>query len=734
MPLSKQMELIDQLNPQQREAVTALPGAILVLAGPGSGKTRVLAHRIGYLVLQMGVHPSQIMAVTFTNKAAREMRSRVEHLLGGTADAPSNLTGINLGTFHAFAAQMIRREAKHLPITRDFVIFDENDQTSLFRQIFKEMNIDPKQIPPGKVQSIISSAKNELIEPAFFRAGSYFLEIVQRIFERYQSLLLANNALDFDDLLFFAVGLLRDHEDVRQAYRNRYRHILVDEFQDTNTAQYLLLQLLAGEKPDLFVVGDPDQSIYRWRGADYRNVHRFQEDYPQAKVFLLEQNYRSTQNILDVAMGVIDRHAGRQHKQLFTLRGPGSKITLHEAYDESDEANFVLNTIDSLVGTGEAESGGCAIMYRTNAQSRILEEAFLRAGRAYRLVGAQRFYGRREVKDLIAYLRLIHNPDDQVSFLRVINTPPRGLGEKTVTALLQAAEQHRMTPGKMLLEFFKEGSQPDQLALSSRAMISISGFTRMFAHWREARSEMELEALIDLILQDTGYQAFVDDDTEEGKERWANVMELRAVAQEFSQIGLTNFLEHVALVSDQDTLTDSQNAPTLLTLHAAKGLEFPVVFIIGLDDGIIPHQRSFDDPEAMAEERRLFYVGITRAINRLYLLRTFRRRISGLADIAEPSRFLEDLPADRLEGEWIGKGTREQTTFQQQTSWSWQTSVAQDAPRFQAGMRVVHPSFGEGIVMQSRIEQDDEEVTVVFASHGIKHLAVSMSKLEPLED
>lgn len=728
------MGLLDQLNPQQREAVTAPPGAVLVLAGPGSGKTRVLSQRIGYLILHRNARPNEIVAVTFTNKAAREMRARVGQLLGETEHGAAKLGRISLGTFHAFSAQMIRREAQHLPISRDFVIFDENDQTSLIRQVFKELSLDPKLYPPGKVQSLISGAKNELVEPAFFRTGSYFLEVVQRVFERYQRLLLMNNALDFDDLLFYAERLLRDHEDLRQAYRNRYRHILVDEFQDTNTAQYLLLRLLAGDDPDLFAVGDPDQSIYRWRGADYRNVQRFQEDYPQARVYLLEQNYRSTQNILDVAMGVIERHEGRQHKRLFTERGAGSKIILHEAYDEVDEAVYVLQEIDALVDRHEAERGDCAIMYRTNAQSRVLEEAFLRAGQAYRLVGAQRFYGRREVKDLIAYLRLIHNPDDRVSFLRVINTPLRGLGEKSVAALTQYADMRAKSPGSILLELAQQGAAPDALELGQRPLGSLLDFSKMFVQWHAARGEMELGALFNRILQETGYQAHLEDGTQEGLERWGNVLELHKAAQEYSEIGMTTFLEHVALVSDQDTLTDAQDAPTLLTLHAAKGLEFPVVFILGLDDGILPHQRSLDDPEAMAEERRLFYVGITRAMDRLFLVRALRRRILGFEDIVEPSRFLNDLPADRLEGQWIGYAPRAQASFRQRTSWDWQPPAAPEAGRFQVGMRVMHPTFGEGIVMTSRVEQQDEEVTIAFPSHGIKHLLASMAKLEVLEN
>ncbi|NIM95540.1 MAG: UvrD-helicase domain-containing protein [Anaerolineales bacterium] len=726
------MKLLDELNPQQRQAVTALPGPVLVLAGPGSGKTRVLTHRIGFLIANLGIRPSEIMAVTFTNKAAREMRSRVEKLLGG--DSGVGTSGISLGTFHSFCARMIRREADQFPVTRDFVIFDESDQITLMRQVLKRLNTDPKQIHPTRVRNAISSAKNELISPDVFAANNYFNEVARRAYEDYQHQLLESNALDFDDLLFLAVRILQEQEALRQEYRRRYPHILVDEFQDTNTAQYSLLRLLAGDEPDLFVVGDPDQSIYRWRGADYRNVLRFQEDYPQAQTFLLEQNYRSTQNILDAAMGVIDKHPGRQRKRLFTDHGPGPLIKIHEAYDEVDEANTVVETIAALTLSGEAEPGDCAVMYRTNAQSRVVEEAFLRAGLPYKLVGAQYFYGRREVKDIIAYLRLVHNPEDQLSLLRVLNVPPRSIGNKTIAALIETAEEADLSPGKILLDLAMNPASPYREGFKGRAAIALTGFGEMLTGWIELSAQGNLASLIDRVLIDTDYRAYIDDGSEEGEERWENVLELKAVADEYEELGLTLFLEHVALISDQDTLTEAQNAPTLLTLHAAKGLEFPVVFIIGLDDGMIPHQRSFDDGEAMAEERRLFYVGVTRAMTHLILVRAFRRRVFGTSSITDPSGYLEDLPADLLEGDYMGIMTSDQAAYQRQTDWRWKAQSIEVQPQFRVGMRVRHSSFGEGIVMESRIEQDDEEVTIAFESFGIKVLAASLANLETLED
>jgi DNA helicase-2/ATP-dependent DNA helicase PcrA len=723
------MDLFAELNPQQREAVDAPMGPTLVLAGPGSGKTRVLTHRVAHLILNQGVDPRGILAVTFTNKAAREMESRVRGLLVGVE---ASLTPGHMGTFHSLAARMLRRDADRLPFDRNFVIFDDSDQRVVIRQALKNLNLDPRRVHPGKVHSIISSAKNELIGVEDFSADSYFSEVVHRVYERYQAYLLDNNALDFDDLLFWAVRLLREHEAVRRYYHSRYENLLVDEFQDTNTAQYVLTRSLAGESPDLFVVGDADQSIYSWRGANYRNVRRFQQDYPRARVIMLEQNYRSTQRILDVAMGVIDRLKDRQKKALFTERGPGEKVYMHEAYDEADEANFVVDTIALLTAKGEADPGDCAIMYRTNAQSRALEERFLKAGLPYRLVGAQRFYGRREVKDVIAYLRLIHNPEDRVSLFRILNVPPRGIGGKTVERLEQVCSEKGVEPAHVLLDLAGERQGACADSFPTQSADALAGFGRLLAGWREVKGQLTLTELLDRVISDVGYRSYAEDGTDEGYERWANVQELRAVAEEFGGLDLATFLENVALVSDQDTLTEEQNAPVLLTLHAAKGLEFPVVFIVGLDDGLLPHQRSFDDPEAMAEERRLFYVGITRAMDRLYLVRAFRRHQFGSSTISDPSRFLDDLPADLLQGDLVPSTTPAQAYYDRQTTWD-ENRSASAAPQFSPGMRVEHPSFGEGIVLESRVDGGDEEVTVSFERVGEKHLVASLARLQILQ-
>lgn len=722
------MDLNKDLNPQQHAAVTAPRGPALVLAGPGSGKTRVLSHRIAYLVRDQEIDPKHILAVTFTNKAAREMSARVGLLLEG---AP--IQNLSLATFHAFAARMLRREADLLPVSRDYVIFDEADQRSLVSAAIKDLNLDPKQVQVATIRGAISRAKNELIGPREYQSSSYFGEIVGRVYERYQQLLLDNNAMDFDDLLIWPVNLFRQDLNFLEKYRRRNRHLLVDEFQDTNIAQYELLRLLGGDDPDLFVVGDPDQSIYRWRGADYRNVRRFQEDYPQAQTYLLEQNYRSTQTILDAAMSIIDKQPGRTKKKLFTELGEGEPIVLHEAYDEGEEAQFVVDSIAQLTLAGEAEPGEVAIMYRTNAQSRELEEAFLKANLPYRIVGAQRFYGRREVKDLIAYLRIIHSNQDQVSLLRILNTPSRGIGAKTVDQLLRVAEAQDITPAQVFLDLAQLSDSQMAPHFNLRAREALARFGALLQGWLTAEADLSLEGLIDRVLLDSGYADFIQDGTDEGHERWENLMEFRKVAEELPSTRLVQFLEQVALVSDQDTLTDEQNAPTLLTLHASKGLEFPVVFIVGLDEGELPHQRSFDDAEAMAEERRLFYVGITRAKRKLFLVRAFRRRMFGTSSVCDASRFLEDLPADRVEGELIGLAAQAQASYTRQTSWD-AVSTAPRSPGYQVGMAVRHPTFGDGIVTSTELDRGDEEVTVEFAEVGVKRLAASIANLEIMDE
>jgi DNA helicase-2/ATP-dependent DNA helicase PcrA len=737
-------DLLANLNLQQREAVECGEGPVLVVAGPGSGKTRVLSYRFAWLVLHAGVAPQQILAVTFTNKAARAMRERIENVLispGARAAGGFDLRNLSLGTFHSLCARWLRRDGDAVGLPREYVIFDDDDSQRAVKQAMADLDINVKQYSPSAVQNAISRAKNDMLGPEGFPAMTPFDRVAARTFARYQELLAASRAADFDDLLLLVVRLFREHPEILARYQDRYRHILVDEFQDTNEVQYTLVRLLAEKRRNLYVVGDADQSIYRWRGADYRNVLRFQKDYSDARTFLLEENYRSTQNILDAAMGVIRVNRGRVDKKLFTGRGTGLPLVLHEAYDENDEARFVIETIAELVagsvreGEKPVRPGDCAVMYRTNAQSRALEEEFLRANLPYRLVGAQRFYGRREVKDALAYLRLVHNPSDAVSLSRVINVPTRGIGEKAYTTLQEAAALQRIAPGLLLLSL----AEPDAMArgasvFPSRVAPAFAAFGQMLSGWRAAASGESVPALLRRILKEIKYREYLRDGSEEGEERWENVEELMAVAEEFEEIPLERFLEEIALVSDQDTLTEKQDAPVLLTLHAAKGLEFPVVFIVGLDDGLLPHMRSMEDPEAMAEERRLFYVGITRAMDRLYLLRAFRRSAGGGGGLMEESRFLRDIPPHLLGKE---KASGRSAMLREGAEVTLPVAPAgrltPRQARYRTGIRIRHERFGEGVILEDQVHGEDEVLTVEFETAGLKRLDADAAPIEVIE-
>ena len=726
------MDISDKLNTQQQEALSAGLGSILVMAGPGSGKTRVLTHRIAYLIRELGIQPYNILAVTFTNKAAREMESRVMDLLSG------DVRGLTLGTFHATCARILRREAEHMPFGHDYVIFDSDDQVNLVKRVIKDLDLDDKRYRPLNIHGAISRAKNELHLSDDYPINTYLDEIVSRVYSRYQELLLASNALDFDDLLLWTAVLLESQPAVREKYANRYIHILVDEFQDTNIAQYVLLKQLASKHQNLFVVGDIDQSIYRWRGADYRNVLRFQEDFPDARRILLEQNYRSTQNILDTAMAVIDQNPHRESKKLFTDRGAGPKINFHQAFDDREESAYVVDSIADLVGTVGKQPGDMAIMYRTNAQSRLLEEAFLRVNLPYKLVGAQRFYGRREIKDILAYLRLVHNPSDEISLLRVINVPPRRIGNKTLQALRTQALQMKTSPNALLFDQNRLDEGHHWEGLPQRSSEALNAFSRNIMTWRALADGLTPLEMVDRILNDVDYRGYLDDSTEEGLDRWENVLELRRLASEYEEKMMTTFLEDIALVSDQDTLDETVNVPTLMTLHAAKGLEFPVVFICGLQDGTLPHNRSFDDPEEMAEERRLLYVGITRAKDRLFLVNARNRTMYGYTEPTEPSRFLEDIPDTLFANErptrsnsGMGSFTSESHRWDSPTHSGSTASILQ--PQYEAGMRVQHPVWGEGMVLNGKILDDDEIVDIFFETVGLKRVAASLAKLEILE-
>ena len=718
--------LLAELNEQQRAAVTAPPGPVLVLAGPGSGKTRVLTHRIAYLIRAWGVPPYRILAVTFTNKAAREMKERTEHLLGGS------LRGTAIGTFHSICARILRQDGERLGLQRGFVIYDSADQRSILRNVIRQLNLDDKLYPPASAQAAISRAKNELLTPERFPVRSYRDEVYQRIYEAYQETLRVNQGVDFDDLLMLTVQLLQDFPEVRAAYQRRWPHILVDEFQDTNMAQYALVRLLAGPEGSVFVVGDEDQSIYGWRGADYRNVQRFREDFPQAKVILLEENYRSTATIVEAANAVIRRNVHRTPKVLRTRRHAGPKIVVVEAYNEVEEAQFVVDEIARLIAEESVRPGDIAVMYRTNAQSRALEEAFVARNMPYRLVGATRFYERREIKDVLAYLRIVHNPDDAISLERIINVPPRRIGKRTAAALFAHATQLGVSPYRALTRLADGEPIPGVGMAGERALLA---FLDVWEGWLEARHHLPLSQLVRTILDDVGYLAYLDDGTDEGRSRVENVEELLGVTETYDELGMEGlplFLEEVALISEVDELSEESGAPVLLTLHMAKGLEFSVVFITGLEEGLLPHVRSLESPEGLEEERRLFYVGITRARDRLYLLYTFRRTRYGVDDVNAPSRFLEDLPEHLVEAP-LSREERRAQAVARATHWDPASTPVVTGPRYRVGERVYHTKFGEGIVVETRDTADDQELTVAFEEVGLKRLLASLAPLARLD-
>ena len=720
--------LLDSLNPAQQRAVTTTEGPVLVIAGPGSGKTRVLTHRVAYLIQERGVRPWRIVAVTFTNKAAKEMKERLGALLGD-----ADLSNLTIGTFHAICVRLLRREAQALGIDRNFVIYDDSDQQSLMRKAIKALNINDKLYRPRAMHNIISRAKTEMLAPEDFEAHNYREEVARRIYARYEALLRENNALDFDDLLLRVVLAFREQPDLLEKYQRRYQYVMVDEFQDTNAVQYELVRQWAGGTRNLFSVGDEDQSIYAFRGADFYNVLRFEKDYPDTVKVLLEQNYRSTQTILDVANATIAPNTQRTPKTLFTKRKKGTLVFTHEAFDENQEGRWAVETIQNLIREGIAP-GQCAIMYRTNAQSRALEDAFLSEGMPYKLVGATRFYARREIKDLMAYMRIIHNPYDTVSLARIINVPSRKIGSKSLDALTRWAESR----GRTMHDALHDLAETTQSPVSTAGRRALLGFYDTWREWISLRTKISVIELLDKVIEQSGYSAHIQDGSQEGEDRWENVLELRAVASEYTHIsteeGLLTFLEEVSLVSDVDNL-DETEAPTLLTLHAAKGLEFGIVFIVGLNEGLLPHSRSFDDPDGMEEERRLFYVGVTRARDRIYLSHTFRRTVFGSSELGEPSRFLSDIPSRlKLSAEKRAPGQSRMSLGRTQSTNRTArrpTHTAPDAP-VRSGDKVSHPSFGEGTVIEVKQRGSDWDVTVAFKGRGIKTLAASFARLEKL--
>ncbi|HZT96145.1 MAG TPA: UvrD-helicase domain-containing protein [Chloroflexota bacterium] len=717
--------LLEGLNEPQAGAVAEGDGAVLVFAGAGSGKTRVLTRRVAYLIRRQGVRPWNILAVTFTNKAAAEMRERVTALTGDEGSA------VWLGTFHSICTRILRREG------RDFSIYDADDQKSVMKKALSEAQIGESRLSVGGALAGVSRLKNELIRPETFEPSTYSEELIRRVYPVYQEQLARSNAYDFDDLIMKVVELLRSDEEKLQYYSSRFRHVLVDEYQDTNHAQYVLMNLFASEYRNLFAVGDADQAIYGWRGADIRNILDFERHYPEARLVVLDQNYRSTQNILAAAHAVITKNVARPKKRLWTEKDRGSLIRVFEGRSSEDEAHFIAREIRRLTHRGTATAGSCAVMYRTNAQSRAIEEAFIHEGIRYRLVGATRFYERREVRDILAYLRFIANPSDSASLARIINIPPRKIGSTTVRALVEWSDRQ----GVSLWQAVRSASTID--AIGSAGKRQLSRAVELFEEMLEFAAEHTVLELLEHVIDATGYEAYIKADPE-GQDRWSNVLELRSVAEDFDELdpreGLQAMLEHSALVSDADEVEASEGFVTLMTLHLAKGLEFDVVFLSGMEDGVFPHSRSLEDSSGgqLEEERRLCYVGITRAKEHLYVTYAVARTLMGRTHRNPPSRFMLDIPEELLTPD--SNPPLRAVNRALETNWFSREPEPAESHRpeiseqiFAPGDRVYHRHFGSGTVVGSRLSSGDEEVTVRFEAKGKpveKTLSVIYSGIE----
>jgi ATP-dependent DNA helicase UvrD/PcrA len=757
------MQLLDTLNPEQREAVLQIEGPLLILAGAGSGKTRVITSRIAYLVGEGHAEPPEVLAVTFTNKAAEEMRARVENLLG------SDCSGMWVSTFHSLCARLLRREAPAIGLSRDFVIYDSSDQLTVVKQALKDLHIDDSFVQPRVALSRISHAKNRMEGPdAIAASASWNPRDAQlaKVYEYYQRALKDSNALDFDDLLLKTVELFEQSERVRSKYSQQFRFVMVDEYQDTNRPQYLLIRRLADVHRNLCVVGDPDQSIYKWRGADLRNILDFERDFPEAKIVKLERNYRSTQIILDAASAVISQNRNRKDKHLWTNRKGGARITYFRGGDELEEADFITQTarkaladdVDALV----------AVLYRTNSQSRTIEDALMREGVAYKVIGGVRFYERREIKDALAYMRLVINPHDDVSLRRVINTPARGIGK----GVMEAVEN--IEPGANNdLPLLAAGLQPtlsanslwarlvrglEERAFPNRAAASLAAFRDLIVNLTEMARRESVSIAIGMMLDQSGYlQDLREDRSEDSESRVENLAELVSAAREYesreAEPTLGGFVDRLSLLSDADEEQGSRDARVwMMTLHSAKGLEFPVVILAGLEEGLFPHSRSSDDQEELEEERRLCYVGMTRARSKLVLTGAARRRVFGEYQSSKPSRFIDEVPAelvDRIQPTFTaspyqgnfahyefrtnpyGRGRRGSRVREEETAYAYEDEDQSTGMALRAGMRVRHPQFGVGSVVSIEALHDDTKLVVRFAAVGVKTLRAKFAKLEP---
>jgi DNA helicase-2/ATP-dependent DNA helicase PcrA len=714
--------ILEGLSPEQKEAVLATEGPVIILAGAGSGKTRVIVHRIAYLVAERGLPSEQVLAVTFTNKAAGEMKERAASLL------PPGEMRSWISTFHSLCVRILRRDGVALGLPRDFLIFDDDDQMSIVREALKELDLSEKLHPPRRLLSRISARKNAGRDPEEVVEDSPAATTLARVAERYKKALTTAHALDFDDLLLESVRLFSEHPGIRDSYRGRFRYVVVDEYQDTNHAQYELIRHLVPAEGNVTVVGDEDQSIYSWRGADIRNILDFERDYPGARVLRLEENYRSRQEILDVASELVSHNQSRKGKVLRALRGSGAKVGLHRAGDEYQEAAMV---VDRLPARG---AGRTAILYRMNAQSRLFEEALLRADIPYTVVGGVGFYARKEVKDLLAYLRLLANPQDPVAFRRIVNSPPRGIGEKTLQELDRLAASRGISPYEAM-EAALDGGR-----LGGRAQIALGGFRRMVESLRAEVEHLGLVALLQRILEVTGYAAVLaEEDSQESQDRLENLAELLSAAGDFvareEDATIATFLDRVSLLSDVDQAREGTSV-VLMTLHSAKGLEFERVFLVGLEEGLVPHSRSLLDLASLEEERRLCYVGMTRAKEQLQLSWAQSRLVFGQRKLAEPSRFLSELSPARLQITSDVRDAPELPVLRRDRKWTDAApSVDRGSPPpdgLRPGVRVRHPLFGVGTVLRSDGTGDDLKVTVSFTGLGSKRLVARYAGLERL--
>ncbi|MDO8886751.1 DNA helicase PcrA [Candidatus Oleimmundimicrobium sp.] len=707
------MNLLEKLNPDQKKAVEYTEGPLIILAGAGSGKTKALTYRVAHLIKNKGINSRNILAITFTNKAANEMKERIKILIGNVVH------GMWIGTFHATCVRILRRDIERLGFKRNFLIYDDDDRIRLITECLKDLNYDTKKFAPRTIKNKISAAKNELLDAETFvsQAISYPDKIAAEVYQLYQERITKNNALDFDDLIMMTVDLLNLFPSILEFYRDEFRYILVDEYQDTNHAQYKLINLLAGKHKNLCVVGDPDQSIYKFRGADIRNILEFELDYPEAKIVRLEQNYRSTQVILDASNHVIKNNLGRKPKALWTKNAAGELIVHFQSENEREEAAFIAGEIERLSKEKKRSYKDFAIFYRTNAQSRVLEETFIGIGLPYEIVGGLRFYERKEIKDILAYLRVISSPMDSVGLKRIINVPIRGIGKTTIAYLDKFAIQQRIS----FYEAIKKVEKNPWLSASTKK--KVEGFSNMLESFEKAKED-DIQFLVEKVLDVTGYLTFWDKQkTFESIGRVENIKEFISVVVEFKNAfpgkNLSDFLEHIALVTDIDSYDEGVDTVTLMTLHNAKGLEFPIVFIIGMEEGIFPHFRSIAEPEELEEERRLCYVGMTRAKEKLYLTSAWSRNLWGSTSYNLKSRFIKEIPSDLFE-DLLGTALYQKGDVE---------TTQQNCNVFSLGDKVIHKTFGEGDVVS--VDEEDQ-ITVFFLKAGRKKVFLEDTPLEKI--